>query len=104
MPIRRFKNALRARISRAAERAADLRGGPFAPSGAHLVRREGDIWRATSNDPQFVFPPAPAEVGALTLYLRADHDRALTPRLYFDWGAGFWQDNSVGFGPAPPSK
>ena len=95
MPIRRFKNALRARMSR----AADLKIGPFAPSGVHLTRRYGDVWRATSSDPQLVFPAPPPEVATLVLYVRADNDRALTPRLYFDWGAGFFEDNSVGFAP-----
>jgi GT2 family glycosyltransferase len=96
MPIQRFKNVWRDRIARAAE----FKGGPFEPSGAGVARRSGDLWRGVANDPQFLFPPPFKQVSALVLYVAAERDGALTPRLYFNWGAGFSQDDSAGFEPA----
>src|SRR5947209_1788723 len=97
MPIQRFRNVLRARIARAAEN----RGGPFLPTGVGVARREtGDEWRALSNDPQFLFPTPPKEATSLVIYLSAERDGALTPRLYFNWGGGFSQADSFGCEPA----
>ncbi len=95
MPIQRFKNVLRDRFARAAE----FKGGPFEPTGFGVVRHSGDQWRATGGDPQFLFP-APKQVSSLVLYVAAERDGALTPRIYFNWGGGFSQDDSVGFEPA----
>lgn len=96
MPIQRFKNVLRDRIARAAE----FKGGPFEPSGAGVARRSADTWRATASDPQFLFPAPFKQVTTLALYVAAERDGALTPRLYFNWGTGFSQEDSVGFEPA----
>ncbi len=95
MRIKRFRNALRARMLRAIEVK-----GPFAPSGVNVTIRSGNVWRATMNDPQLIFPAPPPELSTLVLFARADNDRALTPRVYFDWGANFSQDESIGFGAA----
>ena len=95
MPIQRFKNVLRDRFARAAE----FKGGPFEPTGFGVVRHSGDQWRATGGDPQFLFP-APKQISSLVLYVAAERDGALTPRIYFNWGGGFSQDDSVGFAPA----
>ncbi len=92
MPIQRFKNVLRARIARAAE----FKGGPFEPTGVGLARHDGDVYRAMTSDPQFLFPTPPREVSTLVLYLLGERDGALTPRIYFNWGGGFSQDDSIG--------
>ena len=92
MPIQRFKNVLRARIARAAE----FKGGPFEPMGVGVARHAGDVYRAITNDPQFLFPTPPKEVSTLVLYLLGERDGALTPRVYFNWGGGFSQDDSDG--------
>jgi GT2 family glycosyltransferase len=91
MPIQRFKRVLGARLARAAE----SKPGPFAPVGVHAARQSGDVWRTTAPDPQLLFP-APADIAALTLYLTAERDGALTPRLYFNWGGGFNDSDSLG--------
>ena len=96
MPIERFKKVLRERIARAAE----LTGGPFAPSGAGVAHHFGDVWRPIGGDPQFLFPAPFKQAATLTLYVSAERDGALTPRLYFNWGAGFSQDDSAGLAPA----
>jgi GT2 family glycosyltransferase len=96
MPIQRFKNVLRDRFARAAE----SRGGPFEASGAGVARRSGDVWRGTASDPQFLFPAPFKQVATLVLYVAAERDGALTPRVYFNWGGGFSQDDSVGLEPA----
>lgn len=62
MPIQRFKNVLRARIARAAE----FKGGPFEPTGVGLARHDGDVYRAMTSDPQFLFPTPPREVSTLS--------------------------------------
>jgi GT2 family glycosyltransferase len=95
MPIQRFKNVLRGRIARAAE----FGGGPFGPVGAGVARRSGDVWRGTGGDPQFLFPAPFKQISTLVLYVTAERDGALTPRIYFNWGGGLSQDDSVGFEP-----
>jgi GT2 family glycosyltransferase len=96
MPIQRFKNVLRDRFARAGE----FKGGPFEASGGGVARRSGDLWRGTAGDPQFLFPAPFKQIATLVLYAATERDGALTPRLYFNWGAGFAQDDSAGFAPA----
>jgi GT2 family glycosyltransferase len=93
MPIQRFKRVLHARLTRA---AAELKAGPFGPAGVNAARHAGDEWRATAQDPQIVFP-APGDVAALVVYLKAERDGGLTPRVYFNWAGGFSEGDSVGF-------
>jgi GT2 family glycosyltransferase len=92
MPIQRFKRVLRARLTRAAE----LKPGPFGPTGVNATRHIGDDWRATAHDPQILFP-APADIASLVVYLTAERDGGLTPRIYFNWSGGFSESDSVGF-------
>jgi len=103
MAIGRFRQVLRSRIERAQRMVTTPHepnvARPFAPAGVNVVHRSGHVWRATSDDPQFVFPPPPPEITTLVLFL-ADPDATLSPRLYLNWGAGFAQDESIGFAQA----
>src|SRR4051794_4682596 len=92
MPIQQFKRVLRARLARAAE----LKPGPFGPSGVNAARQIGDEWRTTGSDPHILFP-APGDVAALVVFLKGERDGALTPRLVFNWSGGFSEHESVGF-------
>ena len=91
-PIRSLQRVLRARWRRPPE----LR--PFEPRPSGAARLSGESWRATGGDPQLVFP-APRDARSLTLYLAAPRDGGLVPRLYFDWGPGFHEPDSLGFAP-----
>jgi len=92
MPIQRFKRVLRARLKRAAE----FKANPFAPTAVNAARHTGDEWRPTAPDPQLLFPGL-AGAATLVIYLGGERDGALTPRLYFNWGGGFAESDSVGF-------
>ncbi len=81
-------------------RAAEFKSGPFEPTGVDASSRGGDMWRATSGDPQFLFPAPPKGAKRLFIYLEAERDGVLTPRIYFSWGGGFSQEDSFGCGAA----
>lgn len=96
MSIQRFKNVLRARMIRATE----FKARPFAPTGVGVAPRGGNKWRAVNADPQFIFPTPPKGTKRLFVYLEAERDGVLTPRLYFNWDGGFSQENSFCCGSA----
>ncbi len=100
MAIRSFRQVLRSRVERAqrmvAVADAPVVARPFAPAGVNLGRHSGHVWRATSDDPQILFPSPPPDLTTLVIFL-ADPDGTLSPRVYLNWGAGFAQDESIGF-------
>ena len=64
----------------------------------HLVQRSEHSWTATDHDPQFIllnnrYPVSP---GSYKITLTVKHgEELLAPRLYFDYGAGFRDEDSV---------
>ena len=64
----------------------------------HLVQRSEHSWTAIDHDPQFIllnnkYPLPPGSYG-IKLGIN-DGEELLEPRLYFDYGAGFRDENSV---------
>ena len=62
-----------------------------------LRRLSGDQWRATGDDPQFLFAPPPRAPATLRLLLDA-RPKFTRPRLYFDWGDGYKEFDSFDMG------
>ena len=66
-------------------------------SGVGFRARGGEVWTSTSSDPHFRFRNLGAAIGSLAVYIEAPRGETLTPRLYFDWGDGFSEEDGVGF-------
>lgn len=64
----------------------------------HLQQQSGRSWAAIDHDPQFLLSnnryPVPPGSYEIRLAIRDSKD-LLAPRLYFDYGAGFRDENSV---------
>ncbi len=62
-----------------------------------LRKLKGNLWESIDADPQFLFPAPWRRPSILTLILEGGDD-FIEPKLYFDWGDGFHEFESVTFG------
>ena len=88
--------------------ATSLRLAPLCDVRRLGASLDAGIWESSSGDPQLhVADEIPASADGLYLFeldVMAIEGAAGIPRLYFDFGGGYFEEHAVGFGKSIPSQ